>query len=214
MVKITYYGHSCFMVESDGYSIVLDPYTGVEGYPELSLKANEVCCSHEHFDHNFKEGVELINGAENPFKITEIASFHDPEGGKLRGSNAIRIFEAGGVKLAHLGDIGCELKPEEKELLKELDCIMVPVGGTFTIDAAGAKKLMDELNPRTIIPMHYRSEGRGIDVLKDVSEFTRLYDGGTRMIAKAGSTIVINHGTVGQQSEGVSNLVVMEPKLA
>ena len=214
MVKITYYGHACFMIESDGYSIVLDPYTGVEGYPELSVKANEVCCSHEHFDHNFKEGVELISGSENPFKITEISSFHDPEGGKLRGSNTIRIFEAGGVKLAHLGDIGCELKPEEKELLKGFDCIMVPVGGTFTIDPLQAKALMDELDPRTIIPMHYRADGRGIPVLRDISEFTALYEGGNRMIAKAGPAVVINHGTVAQQSEGFSNLVVMEQKLA
>lgn len=209
MIKITYHGHSCFTIESEGYAAVLDPYTGVEGYGELSLKANAVYCSHEHRDHGYREAVEIAAGGDNPFRVTEIHSFHDPEGGALRGTNTIRIFEAGGVKLAHMGDIGCELKAEEKELLKGLDCILVPVGGTFTINPAEAKALMDELNPRTIIPMHYRLEGRGYGVLRELAEFTALYEGGSRMIAKAAGPIVINHGTVGQQGEGYSNLVVM-----
>jgi len=212
MMQITYNGHSCFTITSDHYSIVLDPYTGVEGYPELSLEANEIFCSHGHRDHAFTQAVKLLPQKDSPFKITEIHSFHDPEGGALRGQNTIRIFEAGGVKLAHLGDIGCTLKPEEKALLKGIDCIMVPVGGTYTIDAAQAKELMDELNPRTIIPMHYRSDGMGYGVLQDIKEFTDLYEGSGRMIASAGHTIVINHGTVGQQDEGYSNLVVMKVK--
>ena len=209
MIKLTYYGHSCFQMESGGYSIVLDPYTKVEGYKELSLEANAVCCSHEHGDHSFRDGVKIVPAGENPFKITEIQSFHDPEGGAKRGKNIIRIFEAEGTKLAHLGDIGCSLKPEEMEMLRGMDCILVPVGGTFTINAAEAKALMDELNPRTVIPMHYRRNGFGYGVLQELNEFVSLYEGGSRQIGEAKGPIVINHGTNGQQDEGYYNLVVM-----
>lgn len=212
MMQITYNGHSCFTIMSDRYSLVLDPYGPVDGYSVLKLEANEVYCSHEHHDHNNRDAVKLLEKGESPFRITEIQTFHDPEGGTLRGTNIIRIFEAGGVKLAHLGDLGCELKPEEKAQLTNLDCIMVPVGGTFTINASQAKALMDELNPRTIIPMHFRRGTEGFAVLQSIEEFTSLYEGSDRMIAVAGATIVINRGTVGQQSEGCSNLVVMEVK--
>lgn len=210
MIKITYHGHSCFTIENDGYSIVLDPFTGVDGYPELSLKANEVCCSHEHHDHSYREAVELLPPKASPFKITEINSFHDPVGGAKRGPNIIRLFEAGGVKLAHFGDIGCSLKPEEKEMLRGLDCALIPVGGTFTLDAAQAKALMDELKPRTVIPMHYRLGNQGYGVLQELEEFTSLYEGSDYRIAQASGPIVINHGTVSQQSEGYNNLVVMK----
>lgn len=177
MIKITYYGHSCFTVDCDGYKIAFDPYDGhVPGYAPLSIAANEVLCSHEHADHNYVQAVTLESaGATRPFTLTEIHSFHDPEEGKLRGTNIIRILEADSLRIAHFGDIGCHPTLKQMELLGNLDVAMVPVGGTFTLDAKQQKSLMDELRPRVIIPMHYRLGKFGFDVIAELSDFTKLY---------------------------------------
>ena len=179
MIKITWHGHSCFTLSSELYDIVLDPYEpeSVPGLEPLELLADDVYCSHYHGDHGCEWIVDIREEHEDdPFKVTEIRSFHDPEGGKLRGENVIRIFNAKGVKVAHLGDIGCELTKEQKEKLTGLDAIMVPVGGFFTIGPKEAKKLMDELKPNVVIPMHYRGEGFGYDVIGTLDEYTKLCD--------------------------------------
>ena len=211
MIKITYHGHACFTLENEAYKIVLDPFSGVNGYEDVNLEANEIFCSHEHFDHNYRDGVKLIPKGENPFTITEIQSFHDEVQGAKRGPNTIRIFESEGCRIAHLGDIGCELPEDQLDMLKDLDAAMIPVGGTFTITAEGAKALSDTLKPRIIIPMHFRKGTQGFDVLQDISEFTALYEGSNREVLNAGASILISHGTAGQQSEGTDKIVVMKP---
>ena len=92
----------------------------------------------------------------SPFTITEIHTWHDDARGTKRGSNCIRIFDDGTYRVAHLGDLGCELEPEQIEALKGLDAVMIPVGGFYTIDAKQAKALIDQIEPRVTIPMHYR----------------------------------------------------------
>ena len=177
MIRVTYYGHSCFTLEAENYIIALDPYDDhVPGYAPLKVKANAVLCSHEHGDHAYRDAVEIIPGKKDPFKITEIHSFHDPEGGKLRGTNIIRIFECGGIKVAHFGDIGVRPTDEQVEMLKGLDAALVPVGGTYTLDAKEEKALMDEIKPRLIIPMHYRRGSYGFGNIATIKEFTDLYD--------------------------------------
>ena len=179
-ITITYYGHSCFTIEAEGYSIALDPYDGhVPGYAPLKIEANEVLCSHEHSDHNFREAVLLKTGGENPFKITEIHSYHDPEKGALRGVNTIRIFEHGGLRIAHLGDIGCRPEDEQTEQLKALDAVLAPVGGTYTFDAKEQKAFLDEIKPRVIIPMHYRFGSFGFSNIGTLADFTNLYEAGS-----------------------------------
>ena len=176
-MKIRYYGHSCFVIEEAGYRIVLDPFDGVPGYKPLhDIEANETSCSHGHGDHSYVEAVNVTPKTPSPFKITKIESWHDPEKGALRGPNTIRIFEAGGVKLAHFGDIGCELTDEQMKQLAGLDAALVPVGGFYTIDAAQAKELCDALRPGTVIPMHYRLGEFGYPVIAELSDFTKLYD--------------------------------------
>ena len=175
-MKLTYFGHSCFVIEENGFRICLDPYdANVPGYPPLAVAANEVFCSHGHGDHAFTEAVTLEPPVvPNPFRITEIPGFHDDQGGALRGPNTIRIFEANGLRAAHFGDIGCELTAAEKALLTGLDLALIPVGGTFTIDAAGAKALIDVLSPKRVIPMHYRLGEKGYPVIAELSAFTAL----------------------------------------
>lgn len=174
-MKLIWHGHSCFTLETSGGTLVLDPYQdgSVPGYAPLKLTADAVFCSHEHRDHGARDVVAL-SGRTPDVTVEEIHTFHDPEGGRLRGTDIIRIFSADGLRVAHLGDLGCELEPEQKERLKGLDAVMVPVGGFYTIDAKQAKALMDELQPRVVIPMHYRSQGLGYDVIGPVEDYLAL----------------------------------------
>ena len=178
-MKITYYGHSCFTLESQGFRIVVDPYRDyVPGYRKLDLESDAAYCSHGHDDHCWVQAVTMReNGAKDPFTVTEIAGFHDDVRGAKRGPNTMRVFEAEGLKVAHLGDIGCMLPDEDLEKLKGLDACLVPVGGFYTIDAKQAKELMDILQPRVIIPMHYRLGKFGFAEIGELKTFTDLYEG-------------------------------------
>lgn len=174
-MTITWQGHSCFLLEQDGFRIVTDPYTGVPGYPALELEAHEVFCSHGHFDHNYKDAVKLLPKMDSPFAVEEVASFHDGQKGALRGANTIRAFTAGGVRVCHLGDLGHQLSKGQLAAIGKCDVVLVPVGGTFTVDAAGAKAVCDALKPRIVIPMHYRHAPYGLEKLSGVEDFLRLW---------------------------------------
>lgn len=174
-MTVTWLGHACFLLEQDGYRIVVDPYTGVPGYPALDLEAHGVYCSHGHFDHSYTDAVKLLPGRESPFSVEEIPSFHDGEGGALRGENIIRVFSAGGVRVCHLGDLGHLLTEKQAKAIGRCDVLLVPVGGIFTVDAAGAKAVCDRLNPRTVVPMHYRHAPFGLEKVSGVEDFLRLW---------------------------------------
>ncbi len=177
-MKITWLGHACFAISAGDYRIIVDPYEEnyVPGCVLGEQEADAVYCSHFHGDHGNKDGIKLRKNTKSPFTVTEIKSFHDNKKGALRGENIIRIFEADGIKAAHFGDIGCELTAKEKEMLSGLDVALVPIGGTYTLDCKEASKLIDEIKPRVTIPMHYKSERFGFDVLKTVEEFVKLRD--------------------------------------
>ena len=173
-MKITWIGHACFKVESEGFTVVFDPYENgyVPGLLPVNESANVVLCSHEHGDHNARHLIELKEG-KSPFKVKEIHTFHDPDKGTKRGPNTIHVLDDGKVRIAHFGDLGCELEEEQKKALEGLDVSLIPVGGFFTIDAVQAAKLVDEIRPKIIIPMHYRDDkqGFGFDMIGTVDEF-------------------------------------------
>ena len=170
-MKLTWLGHACFLLEADGYRIVTDPYTGVPGYPPLSVSAHAVFCSHGHFDHNAVDRVTLLPHQDSPFTVREIASFHDDRGGTLRGGNTIRVFTADGISVAHLGDLGHPLSAEQLAAIGPVDAALVPVGGVYTLDATGAKSVCDALKPRCVLPMHYRHAPYG---LAEVDKFSGI----------------------------------------
>lgn len=174
-MKLTWLGHACFLLEQAGYTILLDPYTGVEGYPPLEAAAHRVFCSHQHFDHNAVEQVKLLPARESPFTVREIPTFHDGQGGALRGENTVRVFTAGGLSAAHLGDLGHQLSPEQLGAIGPVDLVMVPVGGTYTVDAAGAKWVCEALGPKWVVPMHYRHAPRGLPDVGTVEDFLALW---------------------------------------
>ena len=174
-MKLTWYGHSCFLVESDSGSAVLDPYSpgSVPGLTLPALTADTVICSHGHRDHFYPQGVRL-SGGENRMEVTRIPSFHDGLKGLLRGENTITVLEAEGLRLAHLGDLGHLLEPEQLARLGHIDVLLIPVGGHYTIDAAQAARLADQIGAGITIPMHYRGEGFGYDVIGPVEDFLSL----------------------------------------
>ena len=129
-MKLTWYGHSCFLLESGEGSIVFDPYRpgSVPGWELPELRADAVICSHGHRDHGWSEGVTLTGGSFTG-RIEQIASFHDDRRGALRGENTITLAEADGVRAVHMGDIGCALTAEQIAALGRVDVLMIPVGG-------------------------------------------------------------------------------------
>lgn len=164
---IQHIGHAEFLIETEnGFRIVTDPYDASTGYPVRKIKADAALVSHGHHDHNAVENLEDLKITVNregsytlspEIKVT-VNSFHDDEMGAKRGTNLLFMMEADGMKIVHLGDIGCRLEDEQIRLLAEPDVLMIPVGGFYTIDGKEAREIMDLLHPVVTIPMHYKTE--------------------------------------------------------
>ena len=173
---ISWLGHSCFEVEYKGYRILLDPYEAgaVPGLLREDFSAHAVLSSHSHADHH-SDRVELLDAdGPNPFSITVIPCAHDDAGGTLRGMNHIHILEAGGIRVAHFGDVGYVLEQDKIEKIGHLDAMMVPVGGYYTIGPKEAWELCRLLEPNVVIPMHYRQGDVGYEVIGTLDPFLEL----------------------------------------
>ncbi len=179
---ITWYGHSCFLVETAVGSLVFDPYSpgSVPGLALPPLEADAVSCSHGHRDHGYAQAVTL-SGREPGFTLRTISCFHDGKRGLLRGKNTIAVLEAEGLRVAHLGDLGHPLDAGQLRELGPVDVLLIPVGGHYTIDAAEAAALVRAVSPRITVPMHYRGEGFGYDVIGPVEDFLALSENVRRL---------------------------------
>lgn len=143
---------------------MIDPFSEELGLKEPKLAADILLITHDHKDHNNKKSVSgnpfLITGpGEYEVKETFIhgtSSFHDQKEGKERGVNTIYTIETEGMRLCHLGDLGQkELTPEQIERIGDIDILMIPVGGNYTIGSEEATKIISQIEPRIVIPMHY-----------------------------------------------------------
>ncbi len=173
-MKLQYLGHSCFKVESEGYEIILDPYEpgSVPGLGELNVEADLCLCSHGHGDHNGTGGVKIREGEKaSPFVIEKVESWHDDQGGTLRGSNTIHILCAEGRKVVHMGDVGCLPEEGQMEALSGADVLLIPVGGFYTAEIEIIRQIVERTAPKVVVPMHYRSEQSGFPVLKTCEEY-------------------------------------------
>lgn len=168
---ITYYGLSCFKIQSGETVIAVDPLSKASGLTPPRFGADAVLVSHGHENHNnidaltSKDGdiFKITGPGEYEFKgiiVRGIESFHDSKGGKQKGKNTIYVIEWEGMRLAHLGDYGEEtLRSEIQEALGTPDIMFLPVGGADTIDGETAAKLVNQIEPRIIVPMHYKISG-------------------------------------------------------
>ena len=183
-MKIEYLGHSCFkLTESTGTSVVCDPYEAGVGFEMKKVHADAVTVSHGHFDHNNIKAVAgkpVILDRECSYdlpgvEIEAIKSFHDKQRGKKRGENLIFKFRMDGIDICHLGDLGEDCSSELIDLLLPVNVLLIPVGGTYTINAEMAKEYVDRIMPDIVIPMHFKSRDCKLDISK-IDEFTDLFD--------------------------------------
>lgn len=203
-MTITWLGHSCFLLNSGGFRLLLDPYHSVRGLADAAAEADAVFCSHGHFDHAYLDQVTCTAGKASPFTVEEVQTFHDGQGGKLRGENTVRRFTAEGISVVHLGDLGHQLTGGQIAALTPCDVLLLPVGGTYTLDPAGARAVTEALGPRIVIPMHYRRGSWGFTELAEVEDFLSLCPGETVNICP-GSTLTVDRDTPPQ-------IAVLSPK--
>lgn len=198
-MTVTYHGHSAFKLKGKRGTVVTDPYTAAVGFELPSMSADIVTVSHDHSDHNASGLVRGTSRRENPFLITQpgeyelggisvfgARSFHDAAQGVERGKNTIFTILLDDIRVCHLGDLGHELTDEQREFIGGVDILLCPVGGTFTIDAQTAVKVIRTLEPSIVIPMHYKTERHDEKLFADlqpVSTFLKEY--GVEVTAQA-----------------------------
>lgn len=192
---IKWLGHACWKLTLGDYTIVIDPFEpgSVPGIADVNETANLCLCSHGHHDHGYAEAVNILPGDDAGVKVTRLDSFHDDVQGSKRGPNIIHMVEFGGLRIVHFGDLGCELTPEQVDVLKGADVVMIPVGGFFTVGPEEAKATALAIEAKTIIPMHYRSDSFGFDVIGTVEAFTELWD--KELVKENGCDTLVLEGT-------------------
>lgn len=181
-MKISYLGHSSFKIITDSTTVVTDPFDPAKvGLPYPKVWADLVLSSHDHFDHRYLEAITgdpFVISAPGEYEVKGVRvrgfqTFHDAKEGAERGKNTIYLLEAEGLSLCHLGDLGHLLDEKIVEEFEDLDILLIPVGGGFTIGSSEAAKVVAQLGTKYVIPMHYRIEGMGESFkdLQPVSEF-------------------------------------------
>ena len=197
---VRWFGQAAFRLQGAGHSVVIDPFGRLPeavrarglrfAYPPVEgVGADLVLVTHEHFDHNGVEGIEgdpevvrLAGTHETPVgTVVGVASEHDSEAGTRRGPNAMYRFSLDGIDIAHLGDLGqAALRPEQAAALRGVQLLFVPVGGGPTIDGPQAAALVDELQPRIVVPMHYATPAA--DFLGALDPFLDAVDATVRAV--------------------------------
>jgi len=178
-MNIQYYGHSCFKITTkpggratEDVVVFFDPFDKETGLRPPQGRADVALISHEHHDHNnisaLKDNPVVI---ETPgeysvkgINIIGIDSFHDEKDGQERGKNTIFALEMEGIRICHLGDLGCDLTTKQLDEIDGVDILLVPVGGKYTIDGKKAAEIAKKINPAIIIPMHYKVSGLSMDI--------------------------------------------------
>ena len=165
-MEIVWLGHSCFRIRGKEATIVTDPFDRTLGYPVRKPTASIVTVSHHHPQHSFLEGVAgspKVISRPGEYEIANvfingIATFHDADRGEHRGKNTVYLVQIEEVSICHLGDLGHVPTAEQIEQMSDTDILMVPVGGGATIGAAAAVEIISLLQPKLIIPMHFKTE--------------------------------------------------------
>jgi len=164
-MEITWLGHSCFKIRDKQSILITDPYSPDLGYSLAKQGSDIVTLSHQHPGHSFVQGIngnpKVVCGPGeyeiSNMLIIGISTFHDNEKGATRGKNTVYIVEVNELSICHLGDLGHVLSDEQVEELGNVDVLLLPVGGVSTINAPVAAEVVRQLDPKIIIPMHYKT---------------------------------------------------------
>ena len=195
-MEISYLGHSSFRIRTGSGFVVTDPFDPkMVGLKYTGVEADIVTVSHDHQDHNqyqLVKGVKRVVSGPGEYEIAGISiigipSFHDDKKGELRGRNTIYVIEAEGLRLCHLGDLGHALSQELVQEIGEVDILMVPVGGEFTIGPKEASQVVIDIEPKIVVPMHFSLPGLNKEVfskLSSVDEFLKELSLPTERLSK------------------------------
>ncbi len=171
-IGLRWFGQSMFLMTSPGRTtLALDPFHDIGYTLPPPLDADLTTITHEHTDHNNGDlgGSNVVHGltsdgwndvdqAIGDVRVHSIRSYHDDTQGSQRGRNTIFVYETGGLRIVHLGDLGHQLDDGHvAQIGGPVDVLMVPVGGFYTIDAAGATEVVARLSPKVVFPMHYKT---------------------------------------------------------
>ena len=204
-MEITWYGHACFRLRDKGATVVTDPYDPSIGYTLPKVRADIVTVSHNHADHNYVSGIKgapkVVDGpGEYEIKgifVTGIATFHDRRKGAHRGRNTVFLFEFDGLTICHLGDLGHVPTQAQVEALSDVDILLIPVGGVSTIGAPQAAEVISLLEPKIVIPMHYKTKALALK-LASVNRF--LQEMGLKKLA-AQESLKVTASTLPEETQ-------------
>lgn len=210
-MNLEWIGHSCFrMTAENGTTVITDPYDDSVGIDMPELRADMITMSHDHHDHNCTERIAgspvILRGTEpgaaGGVETEAYASFHDGERGARRGPNAVRVFRIDGLKVVHMGDQGCMPDEEVLRAIRGADVLLIPAGGTYTVDAQGAWAIVERVRPACVVPMHVKTRRCGYPIAP-VSAFLRAMN--------AEGTAPVSHARIlpGGVPEGV---LLMQPQ--
>jgi L-ascorbate metabolism protein UlaG (beta-lactamase superfamily) len=215
-MKVKWLGHSCFLITSkDGTRVITDPYAvgGGLNYSPIKETADVVVVSHGHGDHSNVSAVqgkpEVVKGSgiktAKSIQFKGIAAYHDASQGTQRGPNTISCFTVDDIKLCHLGDLGHMLSPEQVNEIGAVDILFVPVGGFVTTDASVASQICNQLKPKVVIPMHFKTP-RCAYPIAGVEDFLR----GKKDVRRVGrSEVELEQGKLPPDTE----IVLLQPAL-
>jgi len=218
-MKIKWYGHAAFLVTSDeGTKIIIDPYEpgafgGQLSYGKIKDQADIVLTSHDHADHNDTAGLpgtpQAVKGSGprtiKGISVKGVSTYHDPSKGSERGANTVFTIKVNQIQLCHLGDLGHLLSDKELAEIGPVDILLIPVGGFFTIDPKEATRVAEQIKPRVLIPMHFKTEKCGFSIAP-VEDFLK---GKTNIKRPKTSEVTFNKATLPKQME----IVVLEHAL-
>jgi L-ascorbate metabolism protein UlaG (beta-lactamase superfamily) len=173
LLQIRWHGHSCFGITNE-ITLVTDPHDGKSiGIHAPNVTGDIVLVSHDHYDHNSvksveKEGSKVITDTRKRnianVEIKGIESFHDECRGEKRGSNIIYKFTMEDITFCHMGDLGHDLDEDTVQKIGDVDILFIPIGGTFTLDAKQAWRIIKKVKPRIAVPMHYKIGGLSLPI--------------------------------------------------
>jgi L-ascorbate metabolism protein UlaG (beta-lactamase superfamily) len=182
-MEIIWHGHAFFEILTKTKKIAIDPFSEKIGLKTPRIKTDILLITHDHYDHNERKTISgdyFIIDTPGEYEVGGIfiygvESFHDTNEGKERGKNTIYVIEAEDFRICHMGDFGQKnLTQQQKEKILPVDILMIPVGGVYTIGAKEAIQIINEIEPKVVIPMHYFVEGLNIKLAK-VDEFLKAF---------------------------------------
>lgn len=186
-MDITYLGHSAFKLRGKIATVVTDPYSSTVGFDLPKVSADIVTISHQHDDHNAFEKISGTSRRPEPYVIQapgeyEVSgvgvfgwqTYHDDKEGKERGKNTIYIIHLDGLRICHLGDLGHVLSESQIHQIGEIDVLLIPVGGFYTINAKQAVEVVKSLQPSIVVPMHFQTPKHNSDRFAQVAPVTQF----------------------------------------